>query len=62
MCRICVDWKKGLLTSAEAARNYHEIKETLDPQHAEKLADEIQVAILEDWVKEQKAKKAQQTP
>lgn len=48
MCIICVDFQKGKLTATEAARNYHEMVEQLDPAHAEELADQIQIALFEE--------------
>lgn len=46
MCLICIDYAKGLLTAKEAARNYHEMASSLDKEHAEELADKIQLELL----------------
>lgn len=53
MCVICVDWQKGLMTNTEAARNFHEMVNKLDPKHAEELSDEIQIALFEEELDEQ---------
>lgn len=51
MCLICVEWEKGKLTLDEALRNYRELATTLDPGHADELADKLQVAI-EEYLKD----------
>jgi hypothetical protein len=48
MCLICVDFQKGKLTATEAMRNYYEMVSQMDPDHAEKLANDIQIAIFEE--------------
>jgi hypothetical protein len=48
MCLICIDFQKGKLTATEAMRNYYEMVSDMDPEHAEKLADEIQIALFEE--------------
>jgi len=53
MCLICVDFQKGKLTASEAMRNYWEIVSTLDPAHAEELADQIQIAIFKEELEKQ---------
>lgn len=56
MCIICIDWNKGLLTPTEAMRNFHELSDTLDKNHAKELGNKIQDAILEEALKELKDK------
>jgi len=48
MCRICIDWQMGNITTKEAAKNFWEMADTLDRDHAEKLADEITMALIEE--------------
>lgn len=43
---------KGLLTAKEAARNYYELRTTLDPLHSDELADKIQIRLLEEAINE----------
>jgi hypothetical protein len=52
MCLICIDWQRGSLTTKEAVRNYREMVVTLDEKHADKLADELQVALLKEELDE----------
>lgn len=60
MCIICVDFHKGKLTANEAMRNYWEMRDSIEPDHAEKLADEIQIAILKEAVASHQTAQASQ--
>ena len=48
MCILCAQWNAGLLSTKDAARNFRELANTLDIEHAIKLADELQIALLKE--------------
>lgn len=50
MCLICIEWEKGKLTLEEALRNYREIAVTLEPDHAEEVADKLQIELMKEWL------------
>ena len=48
MCIICVDYNKGNLTIREAKRNFLEMVETLDSEHAQEVADFLHEQEIEE--------------
>ena len=44
MCLICTSFKKNELTIMEAWRNYGEMLETMEPEHAEEVLTMLLIA------------------